>query len=197
MGKRVRPLNGAVVSHGGKAHTVMQTWPLRQLLFQYSCVTLQRRDFCSMCTRQARNMRLVRCSQACKLNLQGRYSLILCRNGIPKLVFLFTARRDGSWCSSWAKLVEVSTQYTQHIASTESRQTTKVRAVHVQETCAVTLAMPCREHVETPSDTPNSAPRRYDQRLVHNSSCRTDKPSFLEKALISGVLRVVGIGRGS
>jgi hypothetical protein len=89
-------------------HTVMQAWPLCQLLLEHSCVVPEGCDFRGMGTRKACNVGLMRRSQACKLSLQRCYGLVLRRDGAFEFFYLFAPRGRRSGCSGRSELVTIS-----------------------------------------------------------------------------------------
>jgi hypothetical protein len=86
----------------------MQTWLLRQLLFEHSCVVLQRRDFRRMCLCQTSDVSFMRGPQATKLCLESRDCMVLSCDSCFELFNALTARGSWSWCNGCAKLRLIS-----------------------------------------------------------------------------------------
>jgi hypothetical protein len=61
--------------------------------------------------RKTRNMRLMRSSQACKLGLQSRYSLILCRDSAFEFLYLLAVCGRGTASSDRGELLTISVLY--------------------------------------------------------------------------------------
>jgi hypothetical protein len=64
--------------------------------------------------RKTRNVRLMRSSQACKLSLQSRYSLVLCRDSAFEFLYLLAVCCRWTVCSGRGKLLTISVLYTTH-----------------------------------------------------------------------------------